>query len=252
MGSLIVYRCGPHLDLFRSRSQRIIGEETKEMLFFWEQAPMSHAVDSIAADWTAVDLAARYGAIPLSRIRLPHDSDPATEEDVVDIHDRENRLYELVDGVLLEKTMGTYESYIAMLLGQFLGDFIRQNNLGILLGADGILRLAPGLVRIPDVSFIARHKLPDGKVPRTLVATLVPDLAIEVISKGNTAEEMQEKLRDYFEVGVGLVWYVDHLRKQVRVYTAVDQEQIVGIEESLDGGDVLPGFTLPVSSIYAE
>ena len=70
---------------------------------------------------------------------------------MIGIHDREDRLCELVDGVLLEKTVGTYESYLALLLG----NFVDENNLGIVLGADGMMRLVPGLVRIPNVSFIS-------------------------------------------------------------------------------------------------
>jgi Uma2 family endonuclease len=116
---------------------------------------MAHATEPAVGSWTAADLVEHFGAVFLHRIR--HDPPPgsATERDVIEIHNREDRLYELVDGVLLEKTVGTYESYLAMLLGQLLGVYVRQNDLGIVLGADGMMRLAPGLVRIPDVSFVS-------------------------------------------------------------------------------------------------
>lgn len=217
---------------------------------------MAQVTESAITEWTAADLVARFGAVSLSRIRLGFDpgAEPRTagEEDVIEIHDREKRLYELIDGVLLEKAMGTYESFLAGLLVRWIGNFVAEQDSGIVLPPDGMLRLSPGLVRIPDVSFISRGRLPGGKVPRDPIADLVPDLAVEVVSKSNTTEEMQQKLEDYLTAGVRLVWYVYPLTRSVRVYTAIDQETTVGEGESLAGGDVLPGFTLPVSQIFAE
>jgi len=96
--------------------------------------------------WTAADLLDHFGPIPLHRIR--HDPAPgaATEDDVVEIHLREDRLYELVDGVLVEKTAGTYESYLAVSLIEVLAAFVRKHRLGIVLGPDGMMRLSPGLI----------------------------------------------------------------------------------------------------------
>ena len=154
---------------------------------------MSYAIDSHAT-WTAADLVHRFGPIPLSRVR--HDPAPgtATEADVVLIHDREDRLYELVENTLLEKAVGTYESYLAAVLVRMLGNFAADHDCGIVLGADGMLRLAPGLVRIPDVAFISWGRIADRRIPDEPIADFVPDLAIEVISQGNTREEMQRKL----------------------------------------------------------
>ncbi len=104
----------------------------------------------------------------------------ATEEDVVAIHGREKRLYELVDAVLVEKTMGAYEAYLAIELAAILRNYVRQRGLGIVLGPDGMMRLAPGLVRIPDVSFISFDRLPGRKVPRQAMFDLAPELAVEV------------------------------------------------------------------------
>ena len=131
---------------------------------------------------------------------------------MIEIHLREDRLYELVDGILVEKTVGAYEAYLAALLIQLLGAFARANHLGIVLGPDGMMRLSPGLVRIPNVSFISWDRLPGRKVPRTPMANLAPDLAVEVISKSNTAKEMENKLLDYFSTGVRAVWHVYPIR----------------------------------------
>jgi Uma2 family endonuclease len=214
---------------------------------------MAYATQHDPGTWTAADLVERFGPIPLHRVR--HDPAPgtATERDVVEIHNREDRLYELVDGVLMEKTVGTYESYLAARLIQLLGKYLSENDLGIVLGADGMLRLAPGLVRIPDVSFISWQRLPGRKIPRQPIADLAPDLAIEVISKYNTPEEMGRKLLDYFAAGAGQVWYVYHApRREVRRYVDAESYSSLSEQDTLDGGEVLPGFRLELKHLFAE
>ena len=111
---------------------------------------------------------------------------------------------------------------------------------------------APGLIRIPDVAFLSIEKFPGGRFPRDAALPFAPDLAVEVISKGNTAKEMAEKLRDYFAAGSRLVWYVDPKKRQVEAFTSPDSSQIVKEDEKLDGGDVLPGFELSLNELFAE
>jgi Uma2 family endonuclease len=201
---------------------------------------------------TLADLLERFGPIPAARIRYDPPPGTATEEDVVALEARDNRLFELVDGVLVEKAMGFYESYLAMRLAQFLLAFVEQHDLGIVAGADGMLRLAPGLVRIPDVSFVSWDKLPQRQIPRQPIPDLAPDLVVEVLSEGNTPREMDQKLLEYFSAGVRLVWYVLPDLQQVHVYTAPDQRQIITADHTLHGGEVLPGFTLPVHRLFDE
>ena len=214
---------------------------------------MSHVVEPTVGGWTAADLVERFGAIPLSRIRQEPAPGTATERDVSEINERENRLFELLDGILVEKTAGAYESYLSGILVHILWGFVERNNLGIVLGADGMMRLAPGLVRIPDASFISRQRLPGGKAPRDPIPDLAPDLAVEVISKFNTRREMDRKLQDYFAAGVRLVWYVYHSpRREVRVYVNPTEHSVVREDETLDGGEVLPGFRLALADLFAE
>ena len=200
--------------------------------------------------WTAADLFERFGAIPLSRIRLEPPPGSATEEDVIAAEEHGDRLCELVDGILVEKTMGTYESLLAGYIVYRLWQFLEKSDLGIALGADGMLRLAPGLVRIPDVSFISWERLPERQLPPDPIADLVPDLAIEVLSKGNTPEEMRQKLADYFAAGVRGVWIVDHRAQEVRVHTSRDRFDVLRAPRVLDGGSLLPGFVLPIEQIF--
>jgi Uma2 family endonuclease len=214
---------------------------------------MSVIGDFTIGDWTAADLVEHFGAIPLSRVRQVPTPGTATEQDVIELSEHENRFCELIDGTLVEKTVGLYESYLAVVLAKLLSSFVRNHRLGIVLGEGGLMRLAPGLVRIPDVSFISLGQLPDGKVPLEPIASLVPDLAIEIISRYNTRREMDQKLVDYFAAGTRLVWYVYHTpRREVWVYTSPTEYTVLSEGESLDGGQVVPGFQLAINDLFAE
>ena len=81
---------------------------------------------------------------------------------------------------------------------------------------------------------------------------MAPDLVVEVLSKGNTPREMNRKLDEYFRAGVRLVWYVDPKRRQVRVFTDREHSVVLGEDDQLEGGDVLPGFTLSIRDWFAE
>ena len=200
---------------------------------------------------TAADLLELFGPMPAGRIRTEPPPGTATEQDVIDIEARESRLCELVDGVLVEKTVGYYESYLAVRLILWIGAFVEQHKLGVVAGEAGMLRLAPGLVRIPDVSFVSWDQLPGRRVPRVPIADLAPDLAVEVISPSNTAREMERKLRDFIDAGVRLIWYVYPEPQEVHVYTA-ERHDVLTIEQGLSGGDVLPGFVLPLRRLFEE
>jgi Uma2 family endonuclease len=186
------------------------------------------------------------------RVRAYPPPGKATEKDVVAIHDRTKRLYELVDGVLVEKIMSFPESALTCDLIKLLGYFLDRNDLGFLTGPDGAVRLMPGLIRIPDISFIAWDQLPKRERPTDAIAGLAPALAVEVLSKGNTRKEMDRKVREYFRCGVRLVWLVAMTSRTVKVYTAPDQSATLTEDQTLDGADVLPALALPLRQVFAE
>ena len=198
------------------------------------------------------DLWAQLGNVPLSRIRINPPPGTATEEDVIRAEGHTGRCCELIDGVLVEKAMGYLESLLAGAILEALRRFVRPRNLGIVLGADGTLRILACQVRIPDVSFIRWERFPEGKLPRVPIPPVAPDLAVEVLSSGNTEAEMTRKLREYFEAGTILVWYVDPASRTVTVYTAPDRSLVLDGDATLTGGDVLPGFELPLRELFAE
>ncbi len=201
---------------------------------------------------TIGDLLEQLGDIPAQRVRLQPAPGTATERDVIEIEARENRLCELVDGVLVEKAMAYYESRVAGLIFHFIEDYLEDHDEGIVAGADGMMRLAPGLIRIPDVSFISWKRLPNRRVPRGPFARLGPDLAVEVLTEGNTEKEMERKVHEYFTAGAQVVWLVDPDTRTAAVYTSPDEYTVLHERQALTGGDLLPGFTLPLRKLFAR
>jgi Uma2 family endonuclease len=201
---------------------------------------------------TVADLLKRLGNIPPERVHLDPHPGTATEKDVLDMERHTGRVCELVDGTLVEKTMGFEESFLAMWLGHLLNQFLAKHKSGIVTGADGALRLMPGSVRIPDVSFISWDQLPNRRIPKKPIPDLYPDLAVEVLSRKNTKAEIDRKLHEYFRSGTRLAWVVDPRKRNVRVYTVPDQFHLLTEDQSLDGGDVLPGLNLPLREVFGQ
>jgi Uma2 family endonuclease len=201
---------------------------------------------------TVADLLSRLGDVPANRVRLYPTPGTATVKDVIKVLDRENRPCELVEGTLVEKPMGFDESEIAVTIIILVGSFVRRHKLGIVTGEAGTLQLFPGMVRIPDVAFTSWNRLPGRKRPRVPIPHVVPDLAVEVVSKGNTKREMNRKIGEYFEAGVRTVWIVNPKNRTLRLYAAVDQSVLLDENQSLNGGTVLPGFVLHLRDLFAK
>jgi len=205
----------------------------------------------VETELTLADLIERFGPIPLRRIRRNPAPGTASERDVEAIHDRENRLYELVDGILVEKDVGLYESLIAVTLSHLIKEFLKGKKLGEVFGADGFMKLRPGLVRIPDVSFVSRERLRRIRIKsRRPLPRLAPNLAVEVLSAGNTKDEMDRKLVEYFANGVQLVWIIDPIPEEVKVYKSPKRFRTVKHPQRLDGNDVLPGLVISLTDLF--
>jgi Uma2 family endonuclease len=195
------------------------------------------------AQWLAA-----LGGIPLSRIIFNPWPGTATEADLLYMVDHEKRLCELVDQTLVEKPVGYWEGIVAANIIALLAAYVNPRDLGAVSGADSTLRMKSGRIRLPDVSFVSKVRLPKTLEP---VPSLAPDLAIEVLSEGNTAEEMRQKLAEYFQSGTRLAWLVDPATRSVAVYKTPDAPaSIVAEADSLDGGEVLLGLSIRVADIF--
>ena len=213
---------------------------------------MNPPTPATAPEWTTTDLVDRLGRIPLSRIRFDPAPGTATEEDVLRIEAKEDRICELVDGVLVEKPMAYFESVLASFLIRIIGQFVAEKKLGMVTGESGLMRILPRRVRAPDVAFISWERHRARRNPNSGIGGVVPDLAVEVFSPGNTVDEMDHKREEYLKAGVRLIWYVDPHERVVDVFAPSAERVRLDHAGTLDGRDVLPGFALPVRDLFAE
>ncbi len=195
---------------------------------------------------TLADLVSDLGDIDLSRILMVPAPGTATLEDV------ERYKCELIDGTLVRKAMGFRESLLAFFIGRKLGNYAEDHELGVVLGADNFFQVFEGGSRAPDASYVAFASLPGGKLPTKPVPALAPDICVEVLSPGNTVAEMKRKRTQYFTSGVKLVWVVHPVKRTVTIYEQDDQGTVLQATDTLDGGKVVPGFTLSLARVFGE
>ena len=104
---------------------------------------------------------------------------------------------------------------------------------------------------MPDVAFVSHNRLGNTRPFESAVLAVVPDLAVEILSPSNTEREMIRKRHDYFAAGVELVWYIWPQARTVEVFAAPDSRQTLSCDDILTGGDVLPGFQVPLRQLFA-
>lgn len=161
--------------------------------------------------------------------------------------------YELVDGQLEPKKVGFDSSRIAIRLATFLTLHCDQFKLGPVLGSDaGYQCFARDSQRIrrADVSFISLERLPPGQ-PDMGFIPFPPDLAVEVVSPNDLVREVNNKVHDYLEAGVRLVWVIDPTTGQVLVYNSTGGK-ILCAQDELSGEDVIPDFRLKISELLRK
>lgn len=207
---------------------------------------------SSIARQTIADLLHRLGDIPAERVRSDPPPGTVTFEQFVAINERLSPTCEWIDYTMVEKPVGQRESWVTFIIIWMLGDYMEQHNPGMFLGPDGVLKILPNIGRAPDVSFLSWASLPGGKPPprSDRVPALVPDLAIEVLSESNTKKEMERKRGEYFRAGVKLVWEIDPDTRSAKAYTDADRFTAVPVDGSLDGVELLPGFTLSLKELF--
>jgi Uma2 family endonuclease len=162
-----------------------------------------------------------------------------------------SRWCELIDGVPIEMSPPGFEATTtAGSVIWLLSAHVRPGGLGHVLTDPGvILRRNPDLVRAPDAAFIRSGRIPVGQMP-TGYSDIVPDLIVEVVSPGDRPSEIQTKIREWIEGGARLVWVIYPATKTVQVIRSLQDREVLGVDDRLSGGDVLPGFSCSVAEIF--
>ncbi len=201
---------------------------------------------------TAQDLLDRLG-VPAYRIFLDPPPGTARVRDVIRHVDGDNkRLVELVDGTLVEKAMSAEAAFLATLIARWLGNYVEANgDTGMILGADGMLRIMPKLVRAPDASYTRWDKVGSRKVPIQAIPHLVPDFAIEVYSPGNRRGEMRRKLGEYLGVGITEIWIVYPKTRSIRVYRPGVESVRYGVGDAV-ASSAVPGFQISLAKLFEK
>ena len=189
------------------------------------------------------------GDVPIERVIFQPLPGMATEADLLRFAERDKRLCELIDATLVEKPVGFWHSLIGTKLIGRLALHADSTGAGVVFGANAPLRMPScGRIRLPDGAFISAGRAPRLPDP---IPTVAPDIAVEVLSATNTKAEMAQKLREYFESGTRLAWFIDQDTRTVAVYYRPGEPVCVLAEtDTLDGDQVLPGFSMPVAELF--
>jgi len=157
---------------------------------------------------------------------------------------------ELVRGsVVCEPQPSFGHGVVAAKIARLLGNFVDQHGLGVVVGEAGfVVERGPDTVRGPDMSFVSSVRLAGHRGETFFEGA--PDLAVEVLSPSNTRRDMAEKTRDYLAAGARLVWTVESRKETVTVHAPGAEPILLTGDDRLDGGDVLPGFSVPVRSLF--
>jgi Uma2 family endonuclease len=176
---------------------------------------------------------------------------PVTADELLAMPDDGYR-YELVKGELRKMApTGHKHGIVTMDVAGPLHQHVRENNLGAVYGAETgfVITQNPDTVRAPDVAFVRRERIERaGNVKSYWIGQ--PDLAVEVVSPGDTFAEVEEKVAEWLEAGTGAVWVVSPKLRTVTVYRSLTDIVTLTERDTLDGGNLVPGFRLPISQIF--
>lgn len=160
--------------------------------------------------------------------------------------------WELIRGELRRvAAAGGRHGEIAYEFGRRIGNKVVEEGLGPLYSSDTgfVLGRDPDVVLMPDVAFVRAERLPEA-AEREGIMPIAPDLVVEAVSPTDRAADIEEKVGLYLAGGVAVVWVAEPRRRTVTVHRPGEPAVVVGGGEELDGGDLLPGFRLPVVEVF--
>ncbi|MDI1482778.1 Uma2 family endonuclease [Polyangium sp. y55x31] len=166
--------------------------------------------------------------------------------------DPDEQAGEIVDGEWVPMTRGTWRhGELVLSIGFLLRLYVREQPGWSVSVADPGVKLArnPDRLRGPDVAMVRKERVPTGKgVDGWLEGA--PDIAVEVVSDSQSISEMTKKALEYIAGGSQMVWLVDPEPRRIVLFTPPNQVKILGPDDTLDGGDVLPGFSCQVADMF--
>ncbi|MCW6038873.1 Uma2 family endonuclease [Spirulina subsalsa FACHB-351] len=162
--------------------------------------------------------------------------------------------YEILNGELISMgNSGALHGYICTLLLAALVNYSLSQKLGIVLDSSTAFKMKNGNRRSPDISFFAKQRLQGMTELPTGFLDGAPDLAVEVLSPGNTVEEIHNKLVEYFENDTRLAWIIYPNEHFVLVYRSAEEpDRLLKSVDSLEGEEVIPGFSFPVADLFQK
>ncbi len=158
---------------------------------------------------------------------------------------------ELVKGELVcMAPTGHLHGYIESKFSAILYAFVEEHKLGrVLVGEVGIyIQRDPDTVRGADAAFISNERM--AQVQSSSYLDVAPELIVEVMSPDDRWHDLTDKLTEYFDVGVQMVWVAEPRQRRVHVYRSLTEIEILTADDTLTGGDVLPGFSVPVAELF--
>jgi len=174
-----------------------------------------------------------------------------TAEDLLGMPHDGNR-YELVRGELIKMPpAGNIHGKRTMRLGWRLAQHVEASDLGVVFAAETGFKLAidPDTVRAPDIAFVTKARIEEiGEFEGFWPGA--PDLAVEVISPGDSYSDVEEKVAEFLNAGAGAVWVLDPRRRTITVYKSSSDITILTERDVLDGGDIIPGFSCLVADVF--
>ncbi|HMF57261.1 MAG TPA: Uma2 family endonuclease [Pyrinomonadaceae bacterium] len=162
--------------------------------------------------------------------------------------------YDLVKGELKRMSpAGSEHGAIALRLGAALYQYVEENNLGEVFGSETGFKLAssPDTVRAPDIAFVREERIPESGIPQKFWDG-APDLAVEVVSPGDSFDEVAEKINDYLSAGTRAVWIISPKRRTVSIHRAGAETITLNENDLLDGQEVVPGFQYTVAKLFTR
>ena len=195
------------------------------------------------------ELAVRFGEIPAPRICLEPPPGSAIEADLSYYRARKERMLELVDAVLIEKATTNYSSFVGGNIFGSLFSYVHERRLGFLLPASALFRLSDRSIRSPNVAYLTLQRGRRSLVANSAIAAVAPNLAVEVISEGNSQKEMADKLQEYFRAGTEEVWYVYPESRELHQFTSPTEPRIWQGDVQITT-QLLPGLAMSLTEIF--